>query len=119
MASCSSSNGGSSLDAATHQDVFSGDTGQHDLRIIDAGNDACSGNRCCALNKCRVDEAGTSACCFSENQPGYSICCNGVTHGVVTFACDPQGHNCMKFCDECVPYYWKGFKPDAFLISEK
>jgi hypothetical protein len=98
-----------------HGADFRRDSGIADHKPRDASVENCTAGKCkgCTLDKCRINEAGTRACCFSEPQPGYVVCCRGPTPQVETYACNPGGTKCMTFCDFCFPYKWKLGKKDA------
>jgi hypothetical protein len=72
----------------------------------------------CTLSDCRIGPTAGTACCFTEKQPGYPICCHGTTYGVVTYACNLSKTQCLTFCDSCLPSGWKGYKNDSAIKRE-
>jgi hypothetical protein len=68
----------------------------------------CQGNRCCTLDKCRVDDSGMNAYCATEPQPklGLEPCCQGSTAAIAVYACSPAGDRCIIFNEACYPHGW-------------
>jgi hypothetical protein len=63
----------------------------------------------CKIDACRIGPAPGTACCFSEPQVGFSVCCYGKTAAIETFACNADESQCLMFCDSCLPQGWKPF----------
>lgn len=67
------------------------------------------GKVACTLSMCRVNEAGTEACCFNDESPPpkpYHVCCTGVVHATELCAYNSATNRYMTFCDYCRPPGW-------------
>lgn len=61
----------------------------------------------CTLDMCRINDAGTRACCATEPTSSYPICCAGPTAQMAVCAYSPTTGRYIEFCDHCLPSGWK------------
>jgi hypothetical protein len=82
--------------------------GNRAVDLKDAGLEDAEWPRC-TLSMCRVNDAGTEACCFNaefEPPKPYGVCCYGLVPGMATCAYNAKEDRYIMFCDGCLPSGW-------------